>query len=125
VMRFVMLFGPMRFFFVPGLLTFLGGIGYGLARAVLSGRGFPVAASLFTMTGLVMAMLGLVADQISQLRFAQLSLESTLRTDVFRDPDVFEVPVAGAPQLAPGGASAGGDGDAPAKEPAVVEADEA
>jgi glycosyltransferase involved in cell wall biosynthesis len=102
VMRFVMLFGPMRFFFLPGLLTLLGGIIYGAVRAVLSGRGFPVAASLLTITGLFMTLLGLVADQISQLRFAQLSLESALRQDVLKDPDVFEVLPAKSPSLLAG-----------------------
>lgn len=102
VMRFVMLFGPMRFFFVPGLVTLLGGIGYGAVRAIISGRGFPVAASLITVTGLFMTLLGLVADQISQLRFAQLSLESALRQDVLKDPDIFEVEAARAPSLLAG-----------------------
>lgn len=120
VMRFVTLFAPMRFFFVPGMLGFFGGIAYGLARAILSGRGFPVAASLITITGFLMAMLGLVADQISQLRFAQLSLESALRTDVFRDPDVVEVTAAAAAgQLGAKSASDGG-AEEPEAEPALA-----
>jgi hypothetical protein len=91
VMRFVMLFAPMRLLFVPGMLALLAGVAYGVARALTTGRGLPVAAALIAITGLFMAMLGLVADQISQLRFAQLGIESALRDDVFKDPDVFEV----------------------------------
>jgi hypothetical protein len=125
VMRFVMLFGPMRFFFVPGLALLLGGVGYGVLRAALSGRGVPVASALLAVTGLFMTMLGLVADQISQLRFATLSLESALRQDVFRDPDIIQV-AAGEPSLL------AGDRDDPPAQRAeawdppegVVEADE-
>lgn len=91
VMRFVMLFAPMRLLFVPGLLTIFAGVAYGIARAVLTGRGLPVASAFISMTGLFMSMLGLVADQISQLRFAQLGIESTLKNDVFRDPEIFEL----------------------------------
>jgi glycosyltransferase involved in cell wall biosynthesis len=98
VMRFVMLFAPMRLLFVPGLVALLAGVGYGVARAIVTGRGLPVAAALIAITGLFMAMLGLIADQISQLRFAQLGMESALRDDVFKDPDVFEVHAKGAPE---------------------------
>ncbi len=96
VMRFVMLFAPMRFFFAPGLFTVTCGIAYGVVRAVATGRGIPVAAALVTMSGLFMAMLGLVADQISQLRFAQLQLQSSLLESTLSDPDIVEMTIATA-----------------------------
>lgn len=73
VLRFVMLFAPLRIFFVPGILVFLAGATYGAIRAIGDGRGVPVGGMLVALAGLLMAMLGLVADQISQLRLSQLT----------------------------------------------------
>lgn len=73
VLRFVMLFAPIRMLFVPGVLLFVTGVVYGIVRAALDGRGIPVAAVLASSSGLSVAVLGLVADQISQMRLCQLS----------------------------------------------------
>ncbi len=73
VLRMVMLFAPMRIFFVPGMLMLLAGLAYSLGRALTSGLGVPVLGMLLTTTGLLSAMLGLVADQISQVRLGQLA----------------------------------------------------
>ncbi|MFO0611382.1 MAG: glycosyltransferase family 2 protein [Polyangiaceae bacterium] len=87
VLRFVMLFAPLRIFFVPGLLLFLAGAIYGVIRALAEGRGVPIAGVLVAVAGLLSAMLGLVADQISQLRFGQLAASA----DALALDDVREV----------------------------------
>jgi len=83
VLRFVMLFAPLRIFFLPGLVAFLAGVTYGAVRAVLEGRGVPVAGMMVALAGMLACMLGLVADQISQLRLSQLA--SGLRAEEFAD----------------------------------------
>ena len=73
VLRMVMLFAPLRIFLAPGLLLFMAGSLYSLAMALIRGAGFPPLGVLVTITGLLLCMLGLIADQISQLRLGQLS----------------------------------------------------
>jgi len=73
VLRMVMLFAPLRIFLGLGGVLLVGGIAYGLLRALSDGRGLPVAALLFIVTGVLLIMFGLVADQISRMRLSQLS----------------------------------------------------
>lgn len=83
VLRFVTLFAPLRMFFLPGMLFLFTGVAYGAIRAIADGRGVPVASLLVAFAGLLGMMLGLVADQISQLRLGQLSgLDADATTDV-------------------------------------------
>jgi glycosyltransferase involved in cell wall biosynthesis len=73
VLRMVMLFAPLRIFLSFGAFFLLSGTAYGLWRAVLTGRGLPVAGLLLMVTGVLLLMFGLVADQISLLRLSQVS----------------------------------------------------
>jgi hypothetical protein len=72
VLRMVMLFAPLRIFLSSGSLFLLGGSIYGVTRAIMTGRGLPVAGLLLVVTGILLVMFGLVADQISRLRLSQL-----------------------------------------------------
>jgi hypothetical protein len=72
VLRMVMLFAPLRIFLSFGGFFLLTGTAYGIARAVLSGRGLPVAGLLLIVTGVLLVMFGLVADQISRMRLTQV-----------------------------------------------------
>jgi len=72
VLRMVMLFAPLRIFLGFGSIFLLSGIAYGVGRAVVSGRGLPVAGLLLIVTGVLLVMFGLVADQISRLRLSQV-----------------------------------------------------
>lgn len=67
VLRLVSLFSPLRVF-VPAAFI-LGGLGllWGLPIA-LDGRGVSVGAMLAIVTGVILFALGLICDQISQLR---------------------------------------------------------
>lgn len=72
LIRSVLLFAPMRFFLpIGGWLVGLGSL-YSLVLALALGHGFPVAGMLTIVVGLLVVMLGLIADQISQLRLGQL-----------------------------------------------------
>jgi len=70
VMRTVMLFGPMRVFLGSGLLLVGVGATYGLVLAVRNGLGVPVGAVVLLLTGALLVVVGLVADQVSQLRLS-------------------------------------------------------
>lgn len=72
VARMIMLFAPLRIFLPLGLAMIgLGGI-YGTAIAVLHGLGVPVLAVALALSGLILVMQGLIADQISYMRLSQL-----------------------------------------------------
>ena len=72
LIRAVLLFAPMRFFLPIGLWLVGLGAAYGLVVALVMGGGLPVAGMLAITVGVLAIILGLVADQISQLRLAQL-----------------------------------------------------
>lgn len=91
VLQMAMLFAPLRIFLRGGLM--LGGIGliYSMALALATGAGIPVAGALATLAGLLMIVMGLIADQISQLRLIQLASIGTLphrpvRSDIHTGP---------------------------------------
>jgi hypothetical protein len=70
VLRIIMLFAPMRLFLRLGLSLLLLGAIYGVAVAVIEGHGVPTAAIGVSLSGILIALFGLTADQISQLRLA-------------------------------------------------------
>jgi hypothetical protein len=72
VFRLIMLFAPLRIFLSAGLLLTSTGFVYGTVVALTQRRGFPSAAALAMIIGFMLCMLGLVADQISQLRSDRL-----------------------------------------------------
>ena len=73
LLRAVMLFAPVRVFLPLGIWLSVIGLLYGLTITFLRGMGFPVAGMLLILLGVLSVMLGLVADQISQMRLSQLS----------------------------------------------------
>lgn len=75
VLRTILLFSPLRFFLPFGIgLGVLGSL-YGTIVAVSVGRGFPILAALFVTVGMLVVMIGLVADQISQIRLNEIDNE--------------------------------------------------
>jgi glycosyltransferase involved in cell wall biosynthesis len=77
LIRLVMLFAPMRIFFRLGLVLLVIGLGYGITIALHAQRGFPVAGMLVATIGVLLCMLGLIADQISQFWLSQLTSRQT------------------------------------------------
>lgn len=68
VLRVLMLFAPMRIFLRFGLLLVAIGAVYGLTLAMIVGQGIPASAVGLALAGVLTALFGLMADQISQLR---------------------------------------------------------
>lgn len=86
VVRMAMLFGPLRIFLRGGVVLGLAGIAYSAAVAWAVGEGLPVAGAVVMLTGLLLIAVGLIADQISQIRLIQLaSLDSLPRRPVRSD----------------------------------------
>src|SRR5215472_450317 len=70
VLRILMLFVPMRIFLRVGLVLIGTGVVYGVATALVTGRGIPTLAVGLGLGGVLTTFFGLTADQISQLRLA-------------------------------------------------------
>ena len=78
VLRIIMLFAPLRIFFRGGIIALLISLLYSLSIAYTSGGGIPVAGALGILAGGMLLVVGLIADQISQLRLLQLVSNQTL-----------------------------------------------
>jgi glycosyltransferase involved in cell wall biosynthesis len=69
ILRIATLFSPMKVFLPVSALMFFTGFGYGLIRILFfDGRYGPTSAMLMTMA-VVVFMVGLVSEQVTQLRF--------------------------------------------------------
>ena len=73
LIRAVLLFAPLRLFLPLGLWLVALGLAYSVYIALRAGLGVPVGGMLVFLAGVLAIMLGLVADQISQMRLSQLS----------------------------------------------------
>lgn len=72
VLRLICLFSPMRIFLRLSITLIGTGLAYGLWVAFTHGQGFPVLAATVITAGVLVGVLGLTADQISQIRLAEL-----------------------------------------------------
>jgi len=73
VLRVITLFAPMRIFLRISVNLLLIGALYSLYVALTVGEGIPVLGAFVMLVGLLIGILGLVADQISQLRLVGLT----------------------------------------------------
>ena len=67
VLRAITLFSPIRVFLRLSILLLSVGIVYGLIKALITGLGFSVLSAILIMAGLIIGVLGLIADQILSL----------------------------------------------------------
>lgn len=70
VLKMVMLFNPLKIFFSSGFIFLVFGLFWG-GNYFLAGRGLSIGALLFIIIGVLSLFLGLIADQISELRKSQ------------------------------------------------------
>jgi glycosyltransferase involved in cell wall biosynthesis len=73
VLRVITLFAPMRIFLQASLYLLSAGAIYSLYVALSKGLGIPVLGMFLMITGVLIGILGLIADQISQIRIAALA----------------------------------------------------
>ena len=68
IMRIIVLFEAFKVFSLMGACLFVPGLVYGLAVAFITGEGFPTLAGTAVMAGLFTFFIGIVADQVVELR---------------------------------------------------------
>jgi glycosyltransferase involved in cell wall biosynthesis len=73
IVRIVMLVAPLRIFMRGGIAILVLGLVYGFTITLMQGLGFPVAGVGLVIFGMLLCFLGLIADQISQLRLALIN----------------------------------------------------
>lgn len=73
LLRIVMLFAPLRIFVGTGSVLLSVGFVYSLALASTSGAGVPIMGAVLIIIGFLVSLLGLLADQISQIRMSSIS----------------------------------------------------
>lgn len=71
IISIVTMFNPMKIFFPIAFVTIALGSIWGIIM-VLQGRGLSVGSSFLIISGMIVFLLGLVAEQISQIRFTAL-----------------------------------------------------
>lgn len=72
ILRIFLLFKPLLFFGVIGMLLILGGGVYGFVEAITQRQGFPVFGALIIILGVQSLFFGLLNDQISHMRRERL-----------------------------------------------------
>lgn len=87
VLRLIMLFAPLRIFLPAGIILFLLGAAYSLYEAIRFGEGIPVAGLLIVLVGVLCAMMGMIADQVSQLRLSMLNTMPVREPPANRPPE--------------------------------------
>ncbi len=72
VLRIILLIAPLRIFLSSGLMAIALGASYGLVRMLQVGGSFPVSAFVVMTVGMSLCVLGLITDQLSQLRLGAI-----------------------------------------------------
>lgn len=73
LLRAILLFAPMRVFLRVGGWVFGLALLYSFLMAVFVGRGIPTAGVFLMVLGVLIVFVGLIADQLSQMRLGQLA----------------------------------------------------
>jgi len=68
IVRIVVLFDALKVFSLLGLGLILPGLIYGFVVALIRGQGFPTLAATVVVSGLLIVLIGIVVDQVTELR---------------------------------------------------------
>jgi len=77
ILNIILTFYPIRFFLPISLILILGGVIWGLP-ILIAGRGFSMGTVLLILAGLQLAVIGLLANQISSLRLGLINQKKNL-----------------------------------------------
>lgn len=72
IMKIATLFSPMKLFLPVSASLFLGGLGYGIFRMTFMGGRYGQTSGLVMVMAVIVFMVGLVSEQIAQLRFDRI-----------------------------------------------------
>lgn len=82
IMKIATLFSPLKVFIPASILMFLVGFGYGLFKVLFLGTRYgPTSAMLMTVAVLIF-LVGLVSEQVAQLRFDRSESSAVVEQDV-------------------------------------------
>lgn len=68
IVRMVVLFDALKVFSILGFGLMVPGLIYGFAVALAKGEGFPTLAGTVVVSGLLIVLIGIVVDQVTELR---------------------------------------------------------
>jgi glycosyltransferase involved in cell wall biosynthesis len=87
IIKIATLFSPMRVFFPVSAIMFLAGLGWGLFKIIFVGGQYgPTSAMLMTVS-VVVFMVGLVSEQVAQLRFDRIETHNVYECDREKQPE--------------------------------------
>lgn len=67
ILNIVILFNPMKVFIPVAIFIFVTGLLWGL-KFILAGEGLSIGASTLILLGIIVLLLGLIAEQLSAIR---------------------------------------------------------
>ena len=83
IIKIATLFSPMRVFLPVSALMFFSGLGYGLLKIFVLGEPYGPTAAMMMTVAVVIFMVGLVSEQVAQLRFDRMEiLNSSQKKDI-------------------------------------------
>lgn len=85
IMKIATLFSPMKLFFPVSGVLFFGAVGYGLLKALFIDGRYGQTAGLVMIMAVLVFMVGLVSEQVTQLRFDRTSLPLAVDEDTEAD----------------------------------------
>lgn len=84
ILRIMLLFRALLFFFAIGATLVLTGIGYSAYVMSINKQGIPIGGLFLMMTGVLTILMGLIADQLSLIRrerFEEISISTNTNED--------------------------------------------
>lgn len=81
ILRIAIFFAPLKIFVPLSLITFLLGLGYGLFRIFVLRANYGSTSALLLSTSVLVFLVGLVSEQIAQLRLDRSESFSSIRND--------------------------------------------
>jgi glycosyltransferase involved in cell wall biosynthesis len=69
ILKICTLFSPLKIFFPASAMTLLLGVGYGLCKVFFIDGSYGPSASMLVTFGVLMFLIGLVSEQVAQMRF--------------------------------------------------------
>lgn len=84
ILRILLLFRALLFFFGIGAMLVLAGIAYSLYMISVNNKGIPIGGLFLMMTGVLTILMGLIADQLSLIRrerFEEISISTNTKEE--------------------------------------------
>ena len=81
ILKIAVFYAPLKIFVPASIFTFLLGVAYGLMRIFILNAPYGQTSALLMSTAALIFMVGLVSEQIAQLRFDRSESNTPLNKD--------------------------------------------